>query len=371
MNTYIPPVLVHCQQRKRWELTRVLDVLGVDFSTTHIEYAIEESASWRTCPLPEFSDDATALDGLTEFVATVYQRVVDSANTVKPIVKETWRTLLTDAEHDPVIRLLIRESLSNGKQVGLIPEGAQSRMTGEVFPYFSSIYVVGSGATRFTLNEVHQEDATFLGDKGILTGYLGDTRRPVRTLGWLPRLIRTVAAIGNYRGVATVNFEYGYQWDIVRAGDETAELHLRSVRNAINILQRDHWLVLVSSKTGQYIRASRSYLGGKGVWFFKRVPWQILAKSSDVVIQRDSGIGHESLVLGIPVIVWNDFRYPEASIDLPDDPSRGVWRADCDSKLSRALNEVKMTSVTFDWDRISVEARIRRIGAWLRGQTVG
>lgn len=366
-NKQSPRVLVHCQERKSWELRRILRSLGANFSTSYVAESLLQKVSWKQVPLPAFSQDDTALDGLRLYISEVFKSVRAALPIVDVLTQESWTTLLTDAEHDPVVRLLIRESLLKGKRVGLVPEGAQSRMTDSVFPYFSSIYVLGSGATRFTLNEAQDEYATDLGESTLLTGFLGDTRRPFRTLRPFSWLVRKFAVNQNYAGIATLNLEYGYSWGMARAGDETAELHLNSAMTALSVLREHGWLVLVSSKSGRYTRALRQKLAARGTWVFRRIPWQILAKSSDVLIQRDSGLGHECQVLGVPVIVWDDFNYPKASRDLPHDPLRGVWHTSSTSELATALKEVVEISQTHKQNAVDLTERNARIKSWLTG----
>ena len=74
-NEQSPHTIVYCQERKSWELRRILQSFGVNFSTHYIAESLLKKVAWKQVPLPAFGEDDTAIKGLRLYIGEVFKRV--------------------------------------------------------------------------------------------------------------------------------------------------------------------------------------------------------------------------------------------------------------------------------------------------------
>ncbi len=345
-----PRVVVLGQERKITVLLAFLSSRSVPFRTVSIAEIVKNTANSHTklvlaiedCSLSDLVDNAfyALLDVFVGKLRTDREALLDFA-------RQPWQVLMTDHEHDPHARLLADEATECGKSVVLIPEGAQTLANPTVRPYFENWFFDVPRLTRFAVSEQEADNyvRTFSAEQVIVTGYLGRSEWPQSTTIPVlsPLAERLLRKHRDSRRMALVNLDHMGPLGLARAGQQDLYSEILSIERLICALAGLGWAICVTSKVGYYFEYLRSRFTGLPVWFFSSIDWQILAEASDIVVQRDSSLGPETLKLNIPVLVWNECLLPLASSECIKSSS-GMMTVveateDLEEALTRALQE--------------------------------
>ncbi len=330
----LPKVLVVAQVAKRTKLCEelrghfdvvVLDEIVKGYRPGCLGSPVDFSGSRAVFTAAEEFVDALVEEGRQHFAAAC--KVIDE---LRPVA------LITDHEYDPVIReLASREGSGWCPPVAIIPEGAQTLLHPVMRQYLDHWALSDPNVVRFCLTEDEMRHACqAYGQQCVVTGYLGDTFKfselAATYVTWLLRA-------GRSGPVALVNVDaHSSAIGFVRPGQATSEQDLIAVDRAVSALLLSGWnCALTCRDPGIAARLRRWYPAGRTT-VHVRCPWQLLAKACDVVVQCDSSIGPESLMIGIPAIAWNPFRLPLASQGEID---RGeIYLAQDEAELRSALS---------------------------------
>jgi hypothetical protein len=345
-----PRVIVIAQRRKSTALVTFLSSRKVPFRTASIPEIVTNTSSNHAkrvlaiedCLLSEVVDNAFygLLDMFVDELRSHKKALMDFAH-------ESWQVLMTDHEHDAHVRLLAEEAAERGKFVVLIPEGVQTLANPTVRPYYGNWFFDAPRVTRFAVSEQEATyyTLTFSAEQVTLSGYLGQSEWPRNAT--IPALTPLAGFLlrkhRNSRKMALVNFDDVGPLGLARAGVPDLYSEILSLERLIMGLTSLGWAVCVTSKTGGSFKYLRSKFSGLPVWYFAYLDWQILAEASDVVVQRDSSLGPESLNLNLPVIVWNECGLPLASSECIQS-SNGMMilvesMGDLEGALARAVQK--------------------------------
>jgi hypothetical protein len=315
-----PRVIVLAQALKSTSLLTFLSSRGVPFRMMSVPEIVTNTSNNHAkqvlaiddCPLSEVVDNAFygRLDMFVDELRSNRKALIDFAH-------EPWQVLMTDHEHDAHVRFLADEAAECGKFVVLIPEGLQTLANPAVRPYYGNWFFDAPRVTRFAVSEQEADyyTRTFLAEQVIRSGYLGRSEWPQSAA--IPALTPLAGFLlrkhHNSGRMALVNLEEMGALGLARAGEPDLYSEILSLERLIVGLTALGWAICVTSKSGGSFKYLRSKFAGLPVWYFPNLDWQILAEVSDVVVQRDSSLGPESLNLNLPVIVWNECRLPLAS----------------------------------------------------------
>ena len=315
-----PRVIVIAQGLKSTALLTFLSSRGVTFRTVNVPEIVTNTSNnhfkrvlaIEDCPLSEIVDSTfySLLDMFVDELRSNRKALIDFAH-------EPWQVLMTDHEHDAHVRFLADEAAECGKFVVLIPEGVQTLANPDVRPYYGNWFFDTPRVMRFAVSEqeVDHYTQTFSAEQVIRSGYLGRSEWPqsatfpalTPVAGFLLRKHR------NSRRMALINFDDMGPLGLGRAGSQDLYSEILSLERLIVELTALGWAICVTTKSGGTLKYLRSKFAGLPVWYSTYLDWQVLAEASDVVVQRDSSLGPESLNLNLPVIVWNECRLPLAS----------------------------------------------------------
>lgn len=342
-----PRVVVLGQERKIAVLLAFLKSRSIPFRSVNMAEIVNSPANVRKKHVSVISDFPPS-----ESVDKVFYKLLDSSvaelQTDRPALigfaGQPWQILMTDHEFDPHARFLADQAMACGKTVVLTPEGMQTLANPSVRPYFYNWFFDAPGLTRFAVNgqEAAYYEQNFLADRIIVSGYLAATKVPRHsTFPVLSLLVERL--LSHHRGsrrMALVNVDHVGPLGLGRAGQQDMASEIQSIERLILTLTQLGWAICVTSKVADSFEYLRSRFADLPVWCFSRVNWQVLAQECDVVVQRDSSLGPEALLLGIPVIVWNECRLPLASAEGIASSNGMMAKVESIEDLASALNRV-------------------------------
>lgn len=349
-----PIVLVVSQWAKSFRLRRDLQD---HFVVEYVEEVIDE---YRPGCLAKPIDLAAALDvfaaadlladALVEEARASAAAAMEFVEELRPIA------ILTDHEYDPLIRFLIANSMSEYcPPIALIPEGAQTLLHPSVRRFFDNWALGNPRVFRFSLTSeeaIHALEGFH--QEGAISGYLGNTTQ--FSVG-LSKVVRLLLRAGKQQPLALINVDLIA--GALRPSTPTDELTMSALHSLVHVLHDAGWDCALTCKNSEEVPKLRRLYGSRRTSVHHRCPWQMLALASDVVIQRDSSIGPEARLLGVPAVAWNPFKLPLAS---QGEVARGeIVLAEDESQLRSVL-----VAILERQDESVPLSNTDTVGEWLR-----
>jgi hypothetical protein len=307
------------------QLEKVQALFGLEWGSArpqHVSYeGFEESLSAQQVPVRYdalYTGQTSANEGLLKYFWWTVERRRAAGNMIKAAARGNWRLLITDAQHDPYVRELVREAIAAGKEVALVPEGAISYV-GALEPFGGSgLFITDPHVTRFVLNEAERASWIARGtspDRVFVSGFVGNTRGPRCLVAVLSKLMimRALGKLPSANGRTTVllSFDvFAAEFAIARFGSPSQVELLDQLLQVLEVLLASGCRVVAKTRDPHVNSELQVRFVGKPVLFTDILSWMLLADRSDVVVVRDSSIGWEALARGKPVVVWNLSDYP-------------------------------------------------------------
>lgn len=263
--------------------------------------------------------------------------------------------ILTDAQHDPLVRRFISESSLLDKRVVIYPEGL-GHNTGEIFIFNRKYLHLDLPIFRFTVSreELILTEAEM--GPGIATGYLGDTFDYVKDSQTSVGIaLRSLSSLRfrerkSFAGVVFFDLDLHIDTGVNRAYFRPDSQALGRAITGIRALIDAGYKVIANLRYYHFYDLLIERISSKNFVLYMLAPWQLLIKGADVVVIYQSSLGLESLAHNKPVVVWDPFDYPafpDAWSGVGSDVVRVVSVAE---DLAKAVNEL-ILSPKKDFDK--------------------
>ena len=228
-----------------------------------------------------------------------------------------WAALITDAQHDPLMRRLVDHATRMGKEVATVPEGA-SLYVDELARYGAPYFITDPHVKKFVIDERHRAQLVTQGiapSRVEVSGYLGNTATASATEALVfKQLLRlcmpTLSEITTGCTVLLSYDDFFVNFEVPTFGAASFnESSAQLVQITEELLNSGH-RVLAKTRDHEVAAFIGERFKGEPLLVSAYMPWTALVDFSSLVITRDSSIGWESISLGKPVLVWNFSDYP-------------------------------------------------------------
>jgi hypothetical protein len=297
-------------------------------------------------------DQLGAETGINDYLAMGATRLADRVAWLRSLADLDWDVLITDAQHDPAVRLLARMAIQDQRSAAVIPEGAISYV-GELERFGgAALFDENEELTRFVLDRAQRDYWLSRGtrpERIHVSGFLGNTygpapakrilesRRLRRALGRLPLATSKSTVLLSFDAIPTV-------YELPRFGQPTSNEVWLGLNETLAQLANAGHRVLVKTRDAGLSRELREAYSTQAVLVSDSVPWQVLADEADVIVTRDSSIGWESVARGKPVVVWNFAGYPSfTEVTLRDEANDWMKVARTPSAVPPMVEELLLT----------------------------